>query len=91
MKKKGLESGPRKGEQPDCKQFKDIAQQGYINLCGETTYSCERAQKEGLCTRNKKTVILTEKEWVAVMDILCRSRDRRAGIIYQKVGTQVIL
>ena len=36
-------------------------------------------------------VTLATSEWLAVMDILSLSKDKRAGIIYQKVGTQVVL
>lgn len=40
---------------------------------------------------DRMTVILTKWEWLAVMDILSKSSDERAGAIYQKVGCQVVL
>jgi hypothetical protein len=37
------------------------------------------------------TVILNEKEWIAMLDILNASQDKRSPTLYQKVGNQVIL
>ena len=45
------EDRPRKSERLKCKQFVNLSGNGYINVCGETGYSCERAQQEGLCKR----------------------------------------
>ena len=46
---------PRKPENPECKSFIDLAQNGYINTCkGYEPWSCERTQEEGKCRKQKK-------------------------------------
>jgi len=74
IRRRGNGEGPRKGEDPKCEKFKDLGRKGYLNMCGMTGYSCERAQKEGMCI--KKPVlcvycnkpIKTEKSKVTTFD-----------------------
>jgi hypothetical protein len=54
VRRYGEGNKPRKGEHRKCERFVNLGRGGYLNVCGQTGYSCERAQKEGLCERKAK-------------------------------------